>query len=810
MHAASSQRCAAVVEPTRTGAASTQRCPAAAAHGEAPRRRCDPASKPIESTQPKSTPGFPAVVRGNHERVLQVELHSGSPVNLIKESIAEAFGFDIVVDDFGYHDYIDADESFVLPPDIVGLTCFTLFHDGYELWYDGFVVADHVLALKEHADVFVGAPFMEQNDVSVRPSKQEIMFGDDYIFSYSGSGSGRSVCGMVTGHEPIELDTECEHHEPVPDCDLIAMVLMAGEHKREQDIYVECAVHEDDRCDEYGESEFCQMEMSKDNDQCEHDELTVCELDVKGVASKLNDMTMYDLVKETTCEHNEVTAHELVDESSCEHVQMTVCEHEMIGSEHNEMTECDHEMEIVCEPSLMIESEHKREKECCAVNLGLQCEISSCEDSYCDVFSGFYGESTSDNEVYDQKHVGSGVESDQDSTVIIHGCDPSPVVGRDPDCVAMSPWTEHSSGHISVELDSGFPPPDQHLGIPITEHSSNSSCTERYSDCSNSGDLIPPNTERGCGALTEDCGFIAEPSPAVGDVIWRYPDFESDSYSTELKCHAGIGFPPTGISCHGNAHLTSICAERHQVHRPAITLHQTSVPPANATSNCNEGALPCVSEAHFHSSRLHRMTSDDSHRNSETCCPIAVLHPIPLCPDASFGAVMMSAYPCKFWDNGLQGAQLSTDTSIPDPQPPSFHAGESSAADDLPSETDRMLIICVVDDYRQQTPYADHDKPGHHPFLDGAGHACCDRSPTWIPSPWTCGPRPQNFYSYELFVPRACARDHSPRRSNIKKQDIITMQNNRCIGPIHAVAEWTKRCTTVTRRGFETHSWHFW
>ena len=47
---------------------------------------------------------------------------------------------------------------------------------------------------------------MEQNDISVRPSKQEIMFGDDYIFSYS--GSGRSVCGMVTGHEPIELDTE--------------------------------------------------------------------------------------------------------------------------------------------------------------------------------------------------------------------------------------------------------------------------------------------------------------------------------------------------------------------------------------------------------------------------------------------------------------------------------------------------------------------------------------------------------------------------------------------------------------------------
>ena len=71
---------------------------------------------------------------------------------------------------------------------------------------------------------------MEQNDVSVRPSKQEIMFGDDYIFSYS--GSGRSVCGMVTGHEPIELDSECEHHEPVPDCDRIE-IEMAGERNRE-------------------------------------------------------------------------------------------------------------------------------------------------------------------------------------------------------------------------------------------------------------------------------------------------------------------------------------------------------------------------------------------------------------------------------------------------------------------------------------------------------------------------------------------------------------------------------------------------
>ena len=100
-------------------------------------------------------------------------------------------------------------------------------------------------------------------------------------------------------------------------------------------------------------------------------------------------------------------------------------------------------------------------------------------------------------------------------------------------------------------------------------------------------------------------------------------------------------------------------------------------------------------------------------------------------------------------NQSLQGAQLSTDNSIyiPDPQPPSFHADESSAADNLPSETDYMLIICVVDDRCQLTPYANHDNPGLHPFWDDAGQACCDLSPTWIPSPWTCGPRPPSFVS---------------------------------------------------------------
>ena len=142
--------------------------------------------------------------------------------------------------------------------------------------------------------------------------------------------------------------------------------------------------------------------------------------------------------------------------------------------------------------------------------------------------------------------------------------------------------------------------------------------------------------------------------------------------------------PPSVLSGTRCTDLRSPCT-RHLSHKPMQ--HQIAM----------RGALLCVSEAHFHSSRLHRTTSDDGHRNSETRCPIAVLHPIPPCSDASSGAIMMSAYPC------------------------------------------------VVDDRRQQTPYANHDNSGLHPFLDDAGQACCDLSQAWIPSPWTCGPRPPSF-----------------------------------------------------------------
>ena len=65
--------------------------------------------------------------------------------------------------------------------DVVGLTAFTLHRNGFELWFDGMVMKDKSM----NDDLLVaGAPFMEANDVSVRPSRYVITFSDGSVFTY--------------------------------------------------------------------------------------------------------------------------------------------------------------------------------------------------------------------------------------------------------------------------------------------------------------------------------------------------------------------------------------------------------------------------------------------------------------------------------------------------------------------------------------------------------------------------------------------------------------------------------------------------
>ncbi|XP_072168684.1 uncharacterized protein [Diadema setosum] len=203
MHVASTKRCAAVAGST--GSPSMQRRAAPAA--EAPKRRC-PAGQQVGLGQQsalsdatkREPPHFPATGQGKDNQI-QVEVRSGSVCSLISETAADMLGLEILVDGSGYEDYIDAPivHSGDLPEvDIVGIVSCTLYHYECDLMFNGFVVDDHVM--NDGVDVLAGADFMEQNDIAVRPSKGQIMFGDDTMYTYSLSDRSAGYDSRNTHH----------------------------------------------------------------------------------------------------------------------------------------------------------------------------------------------------------------------------------------------------------------------------------------------------------------------------------------------------------------------------------------------------------------------------------------------------------------------------------------------------------------------------------------------------------------------------------------------------------------------------------
>ena len=196
-------RCAAATGTVAAGSTASTRCTA-----EAPTHWCPTGvaaaaaglSKTIDNQSP---PPYFVANLGHPSVTVKVEVRSGCGINMISESLADALGLEIVIDEYGYEDYVSGDEyecgdddkphcmkemSGSSMDDVVGLTAFTLHRNGCELWFDGMVMKDESL----NDDLLVaGAPFMEANDISVRPSRHMITFGDSSVFRY---GRVADVC----------------------------------------------------------------------------------------------------------------------------------------------------------------------------------------------------------------------------------------------------------------------------------------------------------------------------------------------------------------------------------------------------------------------------------------------------------------------------------------------------------------------------------------------------------------------------------------------------------------------------------------
>ena len=212
--------CAGATGTVAAGPTASTRCTA-----EAPTHWCPTGvaaaaaglSKTIDNQSP---PPYFVANLGHPSVTVKVEVRSGCEINMISESLADALGLEIVIDEYGYEDYVSGDEyecgdddkphcmkemSGSSMDDVVGLTAFTLHRNGCELWFDGMVMKDESL----NDDLLVaGAPFMEANDISVRPSRHVITFSDRSVFVY----------GSVTSVADDCCSRECESKDGVDVC----------------------------------------------------------------------------------------------------------------------------------------------------------------------------------------------------------------------------------------------------------------------------------------------------------------------------------------------------------------------------------------------------------------------------------------------------------------------------------------------------------------------------------------------------------------------------------------------------------------
>lgn len=104
---------------------------------------------------------------------VRLTIDSGATGNMIRTSVATTLGAQIKTTAQSAH---QADG--LSPLHVIGETRLTFHHNGYELYFEGLVV-DNI-----DTDVLAGIPFMERNDISIRPARHEVVLAGKDIYTY--------------------------------------------------------------------------------------------------------------------------------------------------------------------------------------------------------------------------------------------------------------------------------------------------------------------------------------------------------------------------------------------------------------------------------------------------------------------------------------------------------------------------------------------------------------------------------------------------------------------------------------------------
>lgn len=107
---------------------------------------------------------------------LQLILDTGAEISMIKTSVAQSIGATI---NKSSQKALQAEG--VTPLSIAGETRLLVSRDNVDLKLDALVVNDLDI------DILAGIPFMATNDISLRPSKQQILIGDSLVVHYGSS-----------------------------------------------------------------------------------------------------------------------------------------------------------------------------------------------------------------------------------------------------------------------------------------------------------------------------------------------------------------------------------------------------------------------------------------------------------------------------------------------------------------------------------------------------------------------------------------------------------------------------------------------
>ncbi|XP_041456044.1 uncharacterized protein LOC121408592 [Lytechinus variegatus] len=163
----------------------------------------------VVKTGKKSPPYFYANLDHDDERKIRVELKSGSEINMIGENIIDELGLEIAIGEQAMYDVYEMDRVNI-KYDVVGYSYFSLVSSGVKMEYLGIVVGEDV-------GIVAGSPFMEDNDIMVRPSRHQIIFSNNAIFEYDEN----EQCSVVHESRLVPVTRVTEQNLPVESLDAL-------------------------------------------------------------------------------------------------------------------------------------------------------------------------------------------------------------------------------------------------------------------------------------------------------------------------------------------------------------------------------------------------------------------------------------------------------------------------------------------------------------------------------------------------------------------------------------------------------------